>query len=328
MRGRKPIPTHLKVLRGNPGHQALRPEREPDYEAAPDIPEPPAFLMPARQGRVAAHRHRLVSHGLADAGRRESAGRVLPSVWALGHRRSITCENGRARSAHQRLDDQDHRRQRDSEPAGRHRQQSASDMVRYATEFGFTPAARARIAAGTPDGSAKSKFAGLIGGLGGSEADAARKAARRARYQVYRNPDGPERDGTGQAGSSWRRGRRRSSGTSTSRTRMGRRVVRRAILSIARKNGKTALIATLALAHLIGPEAIPNGEIYRAANDRDQAAIVFKFARQIVELRARAAGDDRGGPVDQDDDRAARPDRSIARSRRKPEPSTVICRAW
>ena len=38
--------------------------------------------------------------------------------------------------------------------------------------------------------------------------------------------------------------------------RMGRRVVRRAILSIARKNGKTALIATLALAHLIGPEAI------------------------------------------------------------------------
>lgn len=65
--------------------------------------------------------------------------------------------------------------------------------------------------------------------------------------------------------------------------RNGRRVVRRAILSIGRKNGKTALIAALALAHLIGPEAIPNGEIYSAANDRDQAAIVFKFARQIVE---------------------------------------------
>src|SRR4249919_2567812 len=65
--------------------------------------------------------------------------------------------------------------------------------------------------------------------------------------------------------------------------RNGRRAVRRAILSIGRKNGKTALIAALALAHLIGPEAIPNGEIYSAANDRDQAAIVFKFARQIVE---------------------------------------------
>jgi phage terminase large subunit-like protein len=64
----------------------------------------------------------------------------------------------------------------------------------------------------------------------------------------------------------------------------GRRVVRRAILSMARKNGKTALIAAIALAHLVGPEWIPNGEIYSAANDRDQAGIVFKFARQIVEL--------------------------------------------
>ena len=62
-----------------------------------------------------------------------------------------------------------------------------------------------------------------------------------------------------------------------------RRVVRRAILSMARKNGKTALIACLALAHLVGPVAIPNGEIYSAANDRDQAAIIFKFAKQIVE---------------------------------------------
>ena len=66
--------------------------------------------------------------------------------------------------------------------------------------------------------------------------------------------------------------------------RDGRRVVRRAILSVARKNGKTALIAAIALAHLVGPEARPNGEIYSAANDRDQAAIVFKFARQIVLL--------------------------------------------
>jgi phage terminase large subunit-like protein len=62
------------------------------------------------------------------------------------------------------------------------------------------------------------------------------------------------------------------------------RAVRRAILSVARKNGKTALIACIALAHLVGPEAIVNGEIYSAANDRDQAAIVFKFAKQIVDL--------------------------------------------
>lgn len=62
----------------------------------------------------------------------------------------------------------------------------------------------------------------------------------------------------------------------------GNRVVRRAILSLARKNGKTALIAALVLVHLIGPEAVINGEIYSAANDRDQASIVFKYAAQIV----------------------------------------------
>lgn len=62
----------------------------------------------------------------------------------------------------------------------------------------------------------------------------------------------------------------------------GRRIVRRAILSIARKNGKTALIAALALVHLVGPESIDNGEIYSAANDRDQASIVFRLAAQMV----------------------------------------------
>jgi len=59
-------------------------------------------------------------------------------------------------------------------------------------------------------------------------------------------------------------------------------MVRRAVLSIGRKNGKTALIAALVLAHLVGPEAIENGEIYSAANDREQAAQVFKVAAQMV----------------------------------------------
>jgi phage terminase large subunit-like protein len=64
--------------------------------------------------------------------------------------------------------------------------------------------------------------------------------------------------------------------------KQGRRIVRRAILSLARKNGKSVLIATLALAHLIGPEAVNNGEIYSAANDREQASLIFKYAAQIV----------------------------------------------
>lgn len=62
------------------------------------------------------------------------------------------------------------------------------------------------------------------------------------------------------------------------------RMVRRAILSIGRKNGKTALIAALVLVFVVGPEAVQNGEVYSAANDRDQAAQVFKFVSQIVKL--------------------------------------------
>jgi len=62
-----------------------------------------------------------------------------------------------------------------------------------------------------------------------------------------------------------------------------KRVVANAILSIARKNGKTALIAALVLVHLVGPEAELNNEVYSAANDREQAAIIFNYAKQIIE---------------------------------------------
>lgn len=57
-----------------------------------------------------------------------------------------------------------------------------------------------------------------------------------------------------------------------------------AILSIARKNGKTALIACLVLVHLVGPEAIQNSQIISGATSRDQAALVFRLARKMVEL--------------------------------------------
>lgn len=60
------------------------------------------------------------------------------------------------------------------------------------------------------------------------------------------------------------------------------RLVRDAVLSMGRKNGKTAIIAALVLVHLCGPESIDYGEIYSAANDRDQAAIVYKFVAQFV----------------------------------------------
>ncbi|WP_231867799.1 terminase TerL endonuclease subunit, partial [Snodgrassella sp. CFCC 13594] len=55
-----------------------------------------------------------------------------------------------------------------------------------------------------------------------------------------------------------------------------------AILSMARKNGKTALIAGLLLAHLVGPAAVLNSQIISGAMSRDQASLVFKLAQKII----------------------------------------------
>lgn len=62
----------------------------------------------------------------------------------------------------------------------------------------------------------------------------------------------------------------------------GKRVVRRAILSMGRKNGKSMMVACLSLVHLWGPEKVINGENYSCANDREQAGIIFRYASQIV----------------------------------------------
>ncbi|MCS6490772.1 terminase large subunit [Burkholderia thailandensis] len=59
---------------------------------------------------------------------------------------------------------------------------------------------------------------------------------------------------------------------------------RRAYLSIARKNGKTGLIAGLLLAHLVGPQAKQNSQIVSGAMSRDQAALVFNLAAKMVQL--------------------------------------------
>ena len=59
----------------------------------------------------------------------------------------------------------------------------------------------------------------------------------------------------------------------------GRRVVR---LSMSRKNGKTALVAGLCLAHLCGPEAVRNGQLYSLAHDREQASVLFKLMTAMI----------------------------------------------
>lgn len=56
------------------------------------------------------------------------------------------------------------------------------------------------------------------------------------------------------------------------------------ILSMARKNAKTALAAFLLLLHLCGPEAKENSQLFSAAQSREQAALLFSLAAKVVRM--------------------------------------------
>jgi len=64
----------------------------------------------------------------------------------------------------------------------------------------------------------------------------------------------------------------------------------RGILSIARKNGKTATIACLVLAHVIGPERQQNSQIVSGALSRDQASLVFSLCEKMLKMQPKFNG--------------------------------------
>jgi phage terminase large subunit-like protein len=59
---------------------------------------------------------------------------------------------------------------------------------------------------------------------------------------------------------------------------------RRAVVSMGRKNAKTALASCLLLTHLSGPMALANSQIYSVARSRDQASIVFGLAAKMIRM--------------------------------------------
>jgi len=59
---------------------------------------------------------------------------------------------------------------------------------------------------------------------------------------------------------------------------------RHAIISRGRKQAKSTFCAMVLLLHLVGPEAVPNSQLFSAAQSRDQAALVFALAAKMVRL--------------------------------------------
>lgn len=62
----------------------------------------------------------------------------------------------------------------------------------------------------------------------------------------------------------------------------GQRLVRLAIQSVARGNGKSGFLSALSLAHLCGPESQPRGSVISAANDKGQAGILYSEMAAII----------------------------------------------
>ena len=56
------------------------------------------------------------------------------------------------------------------------------------------------------------------------------------------------------------------------------------ICSLPRKNGKTSWSAMILLLHLVGPEAVQSGQLYSAAQSRDQASILHSLAAKMVRM--------------------------------------------
>lgn len=160
LRGPKPMPTHLKLLRGNPGQRPLSKD-EPRPAMSRDIPEPPPFLIgyakeewhrvitelyrlklvtsvdinPLAAYCQAYSRWRTAEERLADLAARDpvSAGLMIKSAGGTPIQNPIVGVANRA----------------------------AADMLRYASEFGLTPAARTRLSSSGANAPA-SKFGSLF----------------------------------------------------------------------------------------------------------------------------------------------------------------------
>ena len=158
MRGRKPKPTRIKKLHGNPGR---RPLNTAEAMPEPAIPSPPAFL--SEDAKLEWNR---VSEQLFRLGLLSHLDRSTLAAYCQAFSRWKQAEDAIAELA-----------KRDQlsgglmiktsngnliqNPLVGTANKAMSEMMRYAVEFGMTPSARARVEAGVPYNGGK--FAGLLG---------------------------------------------------------------------------------------------------------------------------------------------------------------------
>jgi P27 family predicted phage terminase small subunit len=157
-------PTRLKLLRGNPGKRAIRPEPEPTILTEP--PKPPRIL----RGDALDEWHRITKELIAL--RMLTAVDVHPlAAYCVAFGRWLKAEDTLIR-----MEDADpvahglmvkgSLGNPVQNPIVKIADRASASMVKYAAEFGFTPVARTRVASGNNSGDDRPthKFSGLLAG--------------------------------------------------------------------------------------------------------------------------------------------------------------------
>jgi P27 family predicted phage terminase small subunit len=159
MPGRRPTPTYLKLIRGNPGKGKIRPEPQPRVPAKP--PEAPDFLL----DEAKAEWSRVVPQ-LRVLGLLTHLDTPVLAAYCQSYARWVAAERILARMA---AEDPESKGLTITGTMGspmvnpmlKIARLSAADVLRFAAEFGFSPAARTRIQAGISP-AVKSKFGDLL----------------------------------------------------------------------------------------------------------------------------------------------------------------------
>jgi P27 family predicted phage terminase small subunit len=158
MPGPKPMPIPLRILRGNPGRRPIPATFDP-----PRLSEPPA--APSFLSGYAVEEWNRIVPGLCLFGLLSEVDVMPLAAYCVSYHRWRTAVE--SLDAVAMLDPMMHgllvkgsEGQARDNPLVRIAASAAGDMVRYASEFGFSPAARSRIVAGPRPG--PSKFDGLL----------------------------------------------------------------------------------------------------------------------------------------------------------------------
>ena len=157
--GRKPTPTNLRLVKGNPGKRAL-PKREAKVALAE--PTPPPFLSDdgkVEWGRVCSALYRA---GLMTELDRAALAAYCQAygVWAQAERVIAKLQaNGELNGLLMKTTNGNVIQHALIGVANKAR----GDVVRFAAEFGMTPSARSRVEANRPDGDEKTGAAQYFG---------------------------------------------------------------------------------------------------------------------------------------------------------------------